>query len=171
MSPTFISRLIPMFLLVSSIITACRVEPLADSTSTVLSAIEVATEKIERSATPFPTISPPPIMTTEAPATTEPIATEVSKRKTVIAIPIQQSNCRSSCSTAQSAISDTLVEGVEYFATGQDSTGTWLQFIGPHSGESCWVLNSSINLWWGDIILEQAAVPKDLLPVTSCSTN
>ena len=154
---------------------SCQGETQSDTTATLpltlSSPIETEVEAIEPTITLPPANTDAPVIPSAAPPKIEPTSTEISKRKTLIAIPVQQSNCRSSCSTSQSAISDTLVEGVEYFAVGQDSTGNWLQFVGPYSGETCWVINTSINLWWGDLILEQAAVPKDLLPVSSCSNN
>jgi hypothetical protein len=154
---------------------SCQGETQPDTTATfpmtLAAPIETELETFEPTITLPPANTDAPVIPSAAPPTIEPTSTEVSKRKTLIAIPRQQSNCRSSCSTSQSAISDTLLESVEYFAVGQDSTGNWLQFVGPYSGETCWVINTSINLWWGDLILEQAAVPKDLLPVTSCSNN
>lgn len=153
------------------LLSACTSEKQSTATETLTATTEPVTQLIEPTLTLPSTNTVAPVIPSAAPPTIEPTSTEVSKRKTLIAIPIQASNCRSSCSTTQSAISDTLTEGIEYVATGQDSTGMWLQFVGPHSAESCWVLNSSINLWWGEIILEQAAVPKDLLPVTACSVD
>lgn len=149
-----------MSIIAALILTGCRLSPSPTITPTTDSITESVKKEIEPAQTLQPTNTDAPIIPTAPNPSLEPTSTGVSEPKTLIAIPLQQSNCRSSCNTTQAAISDTLIEGVEYFAIGQNSSETWLQFIGSHSGESCWVLNTSINLWWSDLILEQAAVPK-----------
>ena len=130
--------------------------------------IEVPTETIEPTRTAIPSGTLTPEEPTITPSGTEPTATDTGKRKVIIAIPLQQSNCRTGCSASQFAIADTLHEGVEYLPIGRNQAGLWLQFTGPLTGTSCWVHTSLISLWFGDLSVVPASVPKELLPISSC---
>lgn len=69
-----------------------------------------------------------------------------SEETTFTVLPYADSNCRYACSSSNSDVADTLLEGAIYSPLGVDYGNGWFLFSGPSFGEQCWVHESLLDL-------------------------
>lgn len=83
---------------------------------------------------------------------------------TLIAIPIQNVNCREGNSTLFE-IADTLLAGSANEPTARGVDNLWLQFAGPTYGEPCWVFVNGLTLFLNDAEVEIDMIPEAVLSI------
>lgn len=64
----------------------------------------------------------------------------------ILAIPNQDSICYYGCSEALFDRADTLIANALYYPIGVDSSGEWINILGPKYGYSCWLPISALSL-------------------------
>ncbi|MCG8344655.1 MAG: hypothetical protein MI685_05770, partial [Chlorobiales bacterium] len=122
---------------------------------TVLGEAERAQVEVE-AASPTPTASSTPTET-PTPAPDE-----------LFAVPLQNSNCRLGCQASLFDIADTLFEGEQYEINGFSPDGFFAQFIGPATGQRCWVPLSLLELQLNGEAIPFEQVPEAFLSYISC---
>jgi hypothetical protein len=82
-----------------------------------------------------------------------PTTTPQPPDEVLVAIPIQNVNCREGNSN-QFEVADTLHEGAEYQPTGRGADNLWVRFNGPVTNTVCWVYFENL-----DFLLDGESVP------------
>jgi hypothetical protein len=90
-------------------------------------------------------------------------ATPTPGEDTLVAIPIQDVNCREGNSN-QFDITDTLFEGEEYIPQGRGFDNLWVRFAGPVTNVNCWVFGQNLTVLLNDVDTALAVIPESILP-------
>ncbi|HEY4717816.1 MAG TPA: zf-HC2 domain-containing protein [Anaerolineales bacterium] len=108
-----------------------------------------------------------------APATSSPTATKTptalssstptQQVLTLIAIPVQNVNCRAGNSNAFD-IEDTLLEAEEYKPNARGFDNLWARFVGPVNQVPCWAYVENLLFTINEEPVELVNVPESLLP-------
>lgn len=89
-----------------------------------------------------------------------------------IAIVVEgDSNCWEGCSATLFDIVDILNEGVGYKPSGIDPQGFWFQFVGPVSGQLCWVPTSLFDIQLNGESIEASEIPEGHIDSQNCPIN
>ncbi|MCW5876729.1 MAG: zf-HC2 domain-containing protein [Anaerolineales bacterium] len=90
-------------------------------------------------------------------------ATPVAGMPLLVAVPVQNVNCREG-NSSQFEVADTLLQGEEYSPEARGRDELWVRFKGPTFQELCWVFVDNLDLFIDDEPVELADVPEELLP-------
>jgi hypothetical protein len=90
-------------------------------------------------------------------------ATPTPGEDTLVAIPIQDVNCREGNSN-QFDITDTLFEGEEYIPQGRGFDNLWVRFAGPATNVNCWVYVENLTMLLNEVETALADIPESILP-------
>lgn len=83
----------------------------------------------------------------------------------LVAIPLQNANCRLGNSASMFDIADTLFAGEQYTPVSRGRDNLWLAFIGPTYGARCWVYVDNLTLLVNSEETDLENIPEDFLPV------
>lgn len=87
-----------------------------------------------------------------------PAASPSPSELTLIAVPLQNANCRLGPSSSSFETVDILFMGTEYSPIAQGQDQVWLLFDGPDYDGNCWVFVESLDLFCGEAAVEIADV-------------
>jgi hypothetical protein len=94
----------------------------------------------------------------------QPTATPQLPDAVLIAVPIQNANCREGNGN-QFEIADTLFEGQAYVPDGRGRDRLWLRFLGPVTGVHCWAFIDNLDLLLNGDTIDINQISEDLLPI------
>ena len=97
-----------------------------------------------------------------------PTSTPTPAPDELLAVAIRDSNCRYGCQASQFEIADTLLESFQYPINAFSSDGFFAQFIGPVTGQRCWVPLSLLDLQLNGVSTELQDLPVELVNFISC---
>jgi hypothetical protein len=115
--------------------------------------------------TPTDTNTPEPTETSTATPSTmhTSIPTPSSAPLILIAIPIQNANCRDGASNTF-IIADTLFEGEGYTPIGRGFDNLWVQFVAPVNLTKCWAFIENLDLLIDGVLTPIEEIAESLLP-------
>lgn len=82
----------------------------------------------------------------------------------LIAVPLQNVNCREGAGSSQFDIADTLYEGVDYTPLARGFDNLWVQFRGPVTEQLCWVYVQNLDMLINGQVVAIEDIPETLLP-------
>jgi len=91
------------------------------------------------------------------------VATPTPGEDTLVAIPIQDVNCREGNGN-QFDITDTLFKGEQYIPQGRGFDNLWVRFAGPATNVNCWVFVQNLTMLLNDVETALADIPESILP-------
>ena len=84
--------------------------------------------------------------------------------------PLQDTNCRYGCQASLFDIADTLLAGEFYEPVGYDANSGFYQFVGPLTGQLCYVFDSFFDVHVEGVEVELESSPSNYLEQSLCPT-